>query len=186
MQCSGPIIPGADGTYHLFDPVYEHASLWHVIYYAHGTAKNIHGPYDWSSPNITSNAINPAALVFPNATTGKMVYSLWIGGDIWVAADAAGPYEKMYKNPMPSNTAPAFANGSIYVTNQGTTEVMTSTSLAGPWSKFSTVNHPKGMKYTVEDPYMYVDPQGAHILHKYCILVLYCTAHSGMQLVAFW
>ena len=56
------------------------------------TASKIEGPYDWtSSPNISSSAINPAALVFPNATTGKTAYSLWIGGDILVASDAAGP-----------------------------------------------------------------------------------------------
>ena len=33
---NGPIIQGEDGTYHLFNPVYAHASLWHVDYYAHG------------------------------------------------------------------------------------------------------------------------------------------------------
>jgi hypothetical protein len=146
---NGPIIQGSDGKYHLFDPVYEHASLWKVIYYAHGTASKIEGPYDWSSPNITSSAINPAALVFPDAKTGKMIYSLWIGADIYVAADAAGPYAKKYKNPMPSNTAPAFLNGSIFATNQGTTEIKTATSLAGPWSTFSNIKHPK-LDYTVE------------------------------------
>lgn len=37
---NGPIINGADGTFHLFDPVYQHGSLWNVMYYAHGTVKN--------------------------------------------------------------------------------------------------------------------------------------------------
>eukprot|EP01048_Picozoa_sp_COSAG05_P010060 COSAG05_NODE_866_length_6876_cov_11.223255_3_plen_233_part_00 len=146
---NGPIVQGADGKYHLFDPVYEHASLWKVIYYAHGTATKIEGPYDWSSPNITSNAINPAALVFPDAKTGKTTYSLWIGGDIYVADDAAGPYANKYKNPMGGNTAPAFFNGSIYVTNQRTSEIKTATSLAGPWTTFSSITHPK-LDYTVE------------------------------------
>jgi hypothetical protein len=116
------------------------------------TASKIEGPYDWtSSPNISSSAINPAALVFPNATTGKTAYSLWIGGDILVASDAAGPYTKMYKNPMPGNTAPAHANGVFYVTNQATSTVMSATSLAGPWSLFSTINDgSQQYPYTVE------------------------------------
>jgi hypothetical protein len=167
---NGPIVQGADGTFHLFDPVYEHESLWTVIYYAHGTASSIEGPYNWSNPNISSTAINPAALVVPNATaTGGTVYSLWIGGDIWVADDAAGPYEATYKNPMPSNTAPAFFNGSIYVTDQGTQTIMTATSLAGPWSVYSTIAHPPGMQYTVEDPFLYIDARGSfHIInHAY-------------------
>ena len=73
---NGPIIQGADGKYHLFDPVYQHKSLWHVIYYAHGTASKIEGPYDWNNPNISSTVINPGALVLPDAKTpGKMVYT---------------------------------------------------------------------------------------------------------------
>lgn len=153
---NGPIIRGADGTYHLFDPVYEHASLWKVIHYAHGTAAKIEGPYDWSGPNISSTAINPAALVFPDATTGKLVYSLWIGGDIWVAADAAGPYVKTFKNPAGGNTAPAFSDGFIYATSQSTTAVVRATGLAGPWEHWASIPHPK-LAYTVEDPYMFVD-----------------------------
>ena len=62
------------------------------------------------------------------------MYSLWIGGDILVADDAAGPYTKKYKNPMSGNTAPAFLDGVIYVTNQGTSKVVSSKSLAGPWT----------------------------------------------------
>ena len=165
---NGPIIRGEDDTYHLFVPVYEHASLWKVIYYAHGTAAKIEGPYDWSSPNISSNAINPAALVFPNSTTGSLVYSLWIGNEIFVAKSAAGPYVKTFKNPMGGNTAPAFSDGSIYVTNQRTGTVMRAENLAGPWSHFSTITHPH-LPYTVEDPYMYVDSnKNFHIInHAY-------------------
>jgi len=129
---NGPIIQGADGTHHLFVPVYQHASLGKVIYYAHGTAAKIEGPYDWANPNISSTAINPAALVFPDST-GKLAYSLWIGGDIWVAADAAGPYTKTYENPASGNTAPAFSDGFFYATSQKTTTVVRSASLAGPW-----------------------------------------------------
>ena len=146
----------------------EHASLWKVIYYAHGTAAKIEGPYDWSSPNISSTAINPAALVFTDPTTGKLVYSLWIGGDILVAASAAGPYVKTYRNPAGSNTAPAFSDGFIYVTSQATTTVVRATSLAGPWSHFATIPHPK-LSYTVEDPYMFVDRnKNFHVINHAC------------------
>lgn len=69
---------------------------------------------------------------------------------------------------MPGNTAPAFANGSIYVTNQATTKVMTATSLAGPWRVFSTIEHPK-LDYVVEDPFLYIDQRhNIHIInHAY-------------------
>jgi hypothetical protein len=167
---NGPIIQGADGTFHLFDPIYEHGSLWSVMYYAHGTASSIAGPYDWSSqPTIASTAINPAALVYPDAATGALVYTLWIGDDILVSNDAAGPYAKAYANPAPSNTAPAFYKGSFYVTDQDTSSLLTATSLKGPWTKFSSIPHPPGMGYVVEDPFLYVDPSGNfHIInHAY-------------------
>jgi len=165
---NGPIITGPDGTYHLFDPVYEHGSLWNVIYYAHGTSKAVEGPYDWSSPNISSTAINPAALVFPNASTGEMVYSLWIGSEIFVAADPAGPFVQYARNPLPGNTATAYWQGKLYAMNQGN-QILSATSLSGPWASFSTISHPPGMPYTVEDPFMYVDTRGNfHVInHAY-------------------
>ena len=165
---NGPIVPSPDGTFHLFDPVYDHASLWSVLYYAHGVSSNVEGPYDFSSPNISSNAINPAALVFPNATSGELVYSLWIGGDILLSSTAAGPYVKAYANPQPSNTAPAYYKGAFYVTDQGTTSLLTATSLAGPWTTFSAITRPS-LPYTVEDPFLYFDSRGnIHVInHAY-------------------
>eukprot|EP01051_Picozoa_sp_SAG22_P018605 SAG22_NODE_3179_length_1873_cov_1.661218_2_plen_131_part_00 len=96
------------------------------------------------------------------------MYSLWIGGDIWIADDAAGPYAKKYKNPMGGNTAPAYYKGNIYVTSQSTTKLMTATSLAGPWTTFSEIKHPE-MNYTVEDPYLFIDSRGSfHVInHAY-------------------
>ena len=149
---NGPIVQGADGVYHLFDPVYAHASLWTVLYYAHGTASSPAGPFEWTSqPNISSNAINPAALTYPDAATGALVYSLWIGGDILTSNSAAGPYTKAFANPAPSNTAPAYYKGAFYVTDQDTSQLLTATSLKGPWTKFSDITHPPGMPYTVEE-----------------------------------
>jgi hypothetical protein len=163
------VVTGPDGTYHLFDPVYEHASLWSVLYYAHGTASKPEGPYDWaSSPNISSTAINPAALTYVNSTTGQLEYSLWIGGDILIASSPAGPFVKAFKNPAPSNSAPAFSKDTFYVTSQDTTQVLSAPSIAGPWTLFSTIQKPS-LPYTVEDPYMWIDPRGSfHIInHAY-------------------
>ena len=153
----------------MFDPVYEHASLWSVLYYAHGVASNVEGPYDFSQyANISSNAINPAALVFPNETSGAPVFSLFIGGDILLSNSAAGPYVKAFANPQPSNTAPAYFNGSFYVTDQGTTSLLTATSLAGPWTTFCPISRPQ-LPYTVEDPFLYFDKRGnIHVInHAY-------------------
>jgi len=166
---TGPTNPDGSVTYHLFDPVYEHASLWNVLYYAHGTAPSVEGPWDWTSmPNISSTAINPAALVFPNASTGKMVYSLWIGSEILVASDPAGPFLPYAPNPLPGNTATAYYKGNLYAMNQGN-NIQTATSLAGPWTPFSKITHPAGMPYTVEDPFMWVDVRGNfHVInHAY-------------------
>ena len=167
---NGPIVfSPQDETYHLFDPVYEHASLWKVLYYAHGVSASVEGPYDWSRfPNISSTAINPAALVFPNASSGEPAYALFIGADILVSNNAAGPYVKAYANPQPSNTAPAFFNGAFYVTDQGTTSLLTATSLAGPWTTFCSISRPS-LPYTVEDPFLYFDKRGnIHIInHAY-------------------
>merc|ERR1712159_209180 len=69
---------------------------------------------------------------------------------------------------MPGNTAPAYANGSIYVTNQRTQQVMTAKSIAGPWTIFASITHPK-LSYNIEDPFMYIDAQSNfHIInHAY-------------------
>lgn len=165
---NGPLIFSPDSTFHLFVPVYAHASLWTVLYYAHGVAGAVEGPYDFSSPNISSTSINPSSLVFPNSSTGSPVYSLWIGDEIFVAAAAAGPYVAAAKNPAPSNSAPAYHAGAFYLTDQSTTSLLTATSLAGPWTTFATITHPT-LPYTVEDPFLYVDKRGNfHIInHAY-------------------
>lgn len=65
----------------------------------------------------------------------------------------------MYKNPMPPNTAPAFKNGVIYVTDQHTQKVMQGPSLAGPWTTLSNITPPK-LQYRVGDPFMFIDKAG--------------------------
>jgi hypothetical protein len=167
---NGPILhDAATNTYHLYDPVYEHASLWSVLYTAHGVASNIEGPYDFTKyPSIESTASNPGYLIYTNASTGAPVYTFWLGNDILVSDSAAGPWTRAGANPMPSNTAPAYSKGAFFVTDQSTDSVITATSLAGPWTPFASIPH-KGLQYTVEDPYMWVDPRGNfHVInHAY-------------------
>jgi hypothetical protein len=167
---NGPIVRDSEGLYHLYDPVYKHGSLWSVLYVAHGTSSSPTGPYDWSKEaNISSTIINPAALVFPDATTGAPVYSLWVGGDIFTSSSADGPFAKSYKNPMGSNPAPAFYKGNFYLTDQRTTQVLTTSSLDSPWVIFGNISHPPDLPYVVEDPFLYVDTRGRfHVInHAY-------------------
>ena len=161
---NGPILRGSDGRSHLIVPVYEHGSLWNVIYIAHGVSASPTGPYDWTSlPNIShAPTINPGGLVFPNATTGEPVYSIWIGGDILTAADPGGPFVATFKYPGADggNPAPAFHNGAFFLTDQSTTQVHTTPSLTQPWTLFSTIPHPRGMGCTTEDPNLFFDRRG--------------------------
>ena len=85
-----------------------------------------------------------------------------------ISSTAAGPYVKAYANPQPSNTAPAYYKGAFYVTDQGTTSLLTATSLAGPWTTFSAITRPS-LPYTVEDPFLYFDSRGnIHVInHAY-------------------
>jgi hypothetical protein len=169
---SGPIAgPDVQGFYHAFVPLYQPASLWHVIATMHGKAAAPTGPFDWSSePNISSAAINPGFLEYADSSTGKAVYSLWTGGDVLVADTLEGPFVKEARYAG-VNPAPAFANGSFFLTTQHTTEVLTAPSVGGPWTFFSNITHPPAsiMNYTVEDPRMWVDRRGNfHILtHAY-------------------
>lgn len=161
---NGPIVQDEAGLYHLYDPVYENDSLWNVIYTAHGISSSPFGPYDWSSrANLSVAAINPAALVFKNATTGATVYSVWIGGKILIASSADGPFVQSpytYPGGDGSNPAPVFLNNTFFLTNQGTTQIWMTPSLDVAWTVFATITHPPNMPFTVEDPVMWIDPRG--------------------------
>jgi hypothetical protein len=172
---NGPILRDPkDGLYHLFDPVYQVGSLLDVTSFAHGVATEVTGPYDFSLPNVTAViSANPAALVFPNETTGEPVYSLWVGGKLLVSSSPSSPFETLDGVTYPggdNNPAPTYYNGAFYLTNQPTTQVFTSTSITGPWNVWAEIPQsylPSG--YTVEDPFLFFDKRGnAHIVnHAY-------------------
>jgi hypothetical protein len=170
---SGPILhDAAAGKYHLIDPVYEHGSLWNVIYIAHGVATSPTGPYDWTTlPNIShAPTINPGGLVFPNASAGGApVYSIWLAGDIMTSMSADGPYVARFKYPggAGGNPAPAFHAGNFYLTDQSTSQILTTPSLDQPWTKFAAISHP-AMQCTVEDPTMFFDRRGSVHIINHC------------------
>ena len=122
---NGPIVTGPDGVYHFYVPLYKEGSLGGPPTMLHGIAKNVVGPWDWTSqPNMsTGGGENPAALVFPNKTTGKTVYSIWIGGRVHVADSPYGPFEDYGYRYEGGNPAPVYHKGAFYATNQGTEEV---------------------------------------------------------------
>lgn len=173
---NGPIVVDpVDGRYHLFDPVYRVGSLLDVTSFAHGVSTSVTGPYDWTSyGNITAVvSANPAALVFPNETTGENVYSLWVGGKLLVASNLADTFEVLPGVSYPggdNNPAPVYHNNAFYLTNQPTTQVFKATSINGPWTVWATIPQdylPSG--YTVEDPFLFFDKRGnVHIInHAY-------------------
>lgn len=123
------------------------------------------GPYDWSShANLSVANINPAALVYPNASSSSgSTYSVWLGGVILVAETADGPFSATpwaFPGGSGSNPAPVYLNGTFYLTNQGTDQIWSTPSLDKPWTVWTTIPHPAGLPYTVEDPYMWIDPRG--------------------------
>eukprot|EP00040_Diaphanoeca_grandis_P040755 m.262103 g.262103 ORF g.262103 m.262103 type:complete len:363 (-) comp44380_c0_seq1:127-1215(-) len=169
---NGPIVTGPDGKYHLYNPIYHAGSLGGPTSVLHGVATNITGPYDWSSPPLKTNGgENPAAVVFKNETTGKMVYSIWIGGSIQVSDSPDGPFTKLDGSRYPGgNPAPVFHEGVFYMTSQKTTEISMTTNLGGSWKQFSTISHAEvPLNWNIEDPFMWVDTNSNwHIInHAY-------------------
>lgn len=67
---NGPIVTAPDGKFHIFDPIYREGSLGGPTAVLHGVADVVTGPYDWTLPTLPSNGENPAAVTFPNETTG--------------------------------------------------------------------------------------------------------------------
>ena len=145
---------------------------------AHGVAAAVTGPFDYSKfPNITIAELGPfngpKALVYPDPATNRTVYSLWLGGGVYLSHSAAGPFERLDKFGYPGNNpAPAFHKGLFYFTNSPCQEVYTTPRLesGAVWSKHGTIDHsnvPPG--WLPEDPHLWVDPRGHfHIVnHAY-------------------
>jgi hypothetical protein len=135
----------------------------------HGVADVVEGPYSWNLPNVTIRGENPAAVVYTNASTGKTMYSLWTGPEVIVADSVNGPWTSVDGTTPGGNPAPLFHNGAFYATTQHTSNIVTSTSLGGPWTVFANITVPWVTKGRREDPFMWIDKRGAwHIInHAY-------------------
>ena len=86
---------------------------------------------DWhAKPEICQHCgENPAFVIFPGEGS-KKVFSLWVGGKIWIASSPDGPFALMPKATYPGgNPAPVYHDGAFYLTNQKTTEIYTTTKL---------------------------------------------------------
>lgn len=156
---NGPITRAADGTFHIFTPLYATGSLGRVLTTLHGVATSVTGPYDWASqPALNLTSINPALVVYPSAA-GENVFSLWLGGRVLVASSPYGPFDAVRNFTYPGqNPAPIYFKGAFYMTNQFTTTIWTTPSVApgSTWAVFSTISHAQAnyppYDYHVEDP----------------------------------
>jgi hypothetical protein len=123
----------------------------------HGIADVITGPWDWTSrPEICEKCgENPAFVAFTDAS-GKKVYSLWVGGAIWTADSADGPFKKAAGYSYSGgNPAPVYFRGAFYLTTQGTTDIVTLPKLGGSWAKHASIPHgPRAPQWHTEDPFM--------------------------------
>ncbi len=175
---NGPIATASDGTYHAYVPLYETGSLSRVLTTLHGVSQTaVTGPYDWTAqPNLNLTSLNPAFLVYIDAASGETVYSLWLGGRVLVATSPYGPFTAVPAFSYPGgNPAPIFHDGAFYMTNQFTTTVYTTPSVApgSVWTVFSNISHAQPnfptYDYHVEDPFMWVDRRGNwHVInHAY-------------------
>jgi hypothetical protein len=113
---------------------------------------------------------NPAMVVYPNATTGNPVYSLWVSGKIQVANSPDGPFTELpnsnYGGIVGGNPAPLYHDGAFYSTSQGTSTVWTTPSLSQPWTVHATISVPWTTRGTREDPFMWIDKRGNwHIIN---------------------
>ena len=182
---NGPIVGPLDGTFHLFNPYYGNytgiKSLFKVEYIMHGTSDKIEGPFSWGvQPNIPGG-INPMFLTYNDSQTGKTRYTLWNGG----IREAQPPFINWTNVPAPhgggdcgTNGAPAYHNGTFYCVSQHTTEIVSTPTLGGKWTKLadinvttSTVNNTPYAKLmpNIEDPYLWIDRRGNfHVInHRY-------------------
>lgn len=169
---NGPIVQSPDGKYHLYCPLYNVGSLGGPPTIKHGVANSVTGPYNWTSqPDICSQCGENPAMVVANSSSNNPVYTLWVGGSIWTASSAYGPFSKMVGVRYPSNNpAPVHYNGAWYMTNQKTLEIYTTPRLGEPWTVFANVSHEDVPEnWMIEDPFLWIDQRGSwHIVnHAY-------------------
>ena len=113
----------------------------------HGTSHNITGPYLWGKqPDIIIPRLGPfdgpKSVVYTEA--GKTKYSLWLGGHVYLANHAAGPFTMLEGFTYPGhNPAPIYHKGAFYTIVSMTGGIMTTPRLVtgAKWSQYSSISH---------------------------------------------
>lgn len=174
---NGAILQGTDGLYHCYNPIFPVGELGGTTTLMHGTATNVTGPFEWSpSMDITIPELGsfdgPKSVVFTEA--GRTKYSLWLGGNVWVADSAAGPFTMVQAFKYPGhNPAPIWHNGSFYTITGMQESIMTTPKLVAgaQWTEWTSLAHaytlvPTG--WLPEDPDMWVDKRGNWHIVNHC------------------
>ena len=175
---NGAIMRGADGVYHCYNPIYPVGELGGATTLMHGTSDKVTGPYAWPKaaaiPIPTLGSFDGPKSVVYTDENNVTKYSLWFGGFVYLADDAAGPWQVIPDFHYPGhNPAPVFHDGAFYTIVSMTTGIMTTPKLesGAKWAVFTSrinaTNVPTG--WIPEDPDMWVDKRGNwHIVnHAY-------------------
>jgi hypothetical protein len=172
---NGAILRGADGIYHLYNPLYPVGALGGTTTLMHGTSKTVAGPYQWpKSAFITIPTLGafdgPKSLVYTEQNRTK--YSLWLGGNVYTANSAAGPFARLVGFRYPGhNPAPVFHNGAFYTIVSMAAGIMTTPQLVAgaKWTQYASIaqdNVPTN--WLPEDPDMWIDAKGNWHIVNHC------------------
>jgi len=175
---NGAILRGSDdGLYHCYNPLFPPGELGGTTTLMHGTATNITGPWKWDPkmdiPIPLLGAFDgPKSVVFTE--DGKTRYSLWLGGNVYLADSAAGPFTMLEGFKYPGhNPAPLFHNGSFYTITSMSGSIMTTPRLVSgaQWTQWTSLAAARSLvpkDWLPEDPDMWVDSRGNWHIVNHC------------------
>jgi len=174
---NGAILRGSDGVYHCYNPLYPSGELGGTTTLMHGTATNITGPFVWDSEmDITIPLLGPfdgpKSVVFTEGANTR--FSLWLGGNVYLADSAAGPFTMVEGFTYPGhNPAPLYHNGSFYtVTSMGGSIMTTPRLVSGAnWTEWAPLREAYSLvpkDWLPEDPDMWVDKRGNWHIVNHC------------------
>eukprot|EP00038_Savillea_parva_P028356 m.64540 g.64540 ORF g.64540 m.64540 type:complete len:280 (+) comp8232_c0_seq1:48-887(+) len=134
-----------------------HSSFMHCDLHSTLTTHDRYGPWTWENITTITPGINPGALLYTDETTNKLVYSVWVNGDIYVASEPSGPFKIVGQSGQRVNASPLRYNGTFFATGSKGDIIMSAPSLVGPWTNFSSIDKGSGGG---EDPFLWVDARG--------------------------
>ena len=114
----------------------------------------------------------PKSVVFTE--DGKTRYSLWLGGNVYLADSAAGPFTMLEGFKYPGhNPAPLFHNGSFYTITSMSGSIMTTPRLVSGavWTQWTSLEAARSLvpkDWLPEDPDMWVDSRGNWHIVNHC------------------